>query len=103
MKGKSPAPAKAQKPKTLTRRVVFSMHAEPGSEVAVSGDFNNWNPEGKKMADKKGDGHYTATMNLAPGIYEYKFIINKTWCVDPVCKDWVPNSLGTLNSILHVE
>jgi 1,4-alpha-glucan branching enzyme len=100
MKAKASA---MQKPKALTRRIVFSVNAEPGSEVAVSGDFNKWNPEGKKLTDKKGDGRFTVTMNLAPGIYEYKFIINKTWCVDPACKDWVPNSLGTLNSVLHVE
>lgn len=102
MKGKATTPS-TQKPKTPTRRVVFSVNAEPGSEVAVAGDFNNWNPDGKKLTDKKGDGHFAVTMNLAPGIYEYKFIINKTWCVDPACKDWVPNSLGTLNSVLHVE
>ena len=98
------AAAKAPKaPKTLTKRVLFSVNAEPGSDVAVSGDFNNWNPKGKKMTDKKGDGHFSVALNLAPGSYEYKFIINQTWCVDPACMDWVPNSLGTLNSVLHVE
>ena len=39
---------------------------------------------------------------LAPGEYEYKFVINGTWCVDPNCKEWRQNTLGTLNSVLRV-
>jgi 1,4-alpha-glucan branching enzyme len=103
MKNSSPAARRAKPTVARTRRIVFCVNAEPGSEVAVSGDFNNWAPEGRKMADKKGDGRFTVTMNLAPGIYEYKFLIDKTWCVDPNCKDWIPNAFGTLNSVLHVE
>lgn len=84
------------------KRVVFSVAAEPGSTVGVSGSFNNWDPIGRPMTDKKGDGNYTATVLLAPGVYEYKFIVNGTWSVDPNCTEWVQNSLGTLNSVLHV-
>ncbi len=86
-----------------SRRITFSLRAEPGSKVSVSGDFNHWHPEGKPMLDKKGDGLYKATLYLAPGVYEYKFVVNDIWLVDPECKDWVPNTMGTLNSILRVE
>ncbi|MDD5705163.1 MAG: glycogen-binding domain-containing protein [Kiritimatiellae bacterium] len=96
-----PKEKNATKPRT--KRVVFSVRAEPGSVVGVSGDFNNWAPEGKPMSDKMGDGLFKTTVNLAPGVYEYKFVINGTWCVDPECKEWVQNSLGTLNSVLRVE
>lgn len=85
------------------KRVTFTLAAGAGSTVCVAGDFNNWDPEGKVMVDKKNNGVYTATLMLAPGTYEYKFIINKTWCVDPTCREWVQNSLGTLNSVLRVE
>ncbi len=103
MKCKKAAAPKAVSPKVNTKRVVLTVNADPGSEVAVSGDFNAWNSDGKRMTDKKGKGQFTVTLNLAPGIYEYKFIINKTWSLDPNCKEWVPNSYGTLNSVLHVE
>ncbi len=85
------------------RRITFTLSAEAGHKVAVSGDFNDWDPKGRKMVDKNGDGNYQVTMNLAPGVYEYKFIVDDTWCVDAACKDWVPNSFGTLNSVVHVE
>jgi len=84
------------------RRVSFSVRAEAGAQVFLSGDFNAWNPIDKEMADKKGDGLYTATLILAPGDYQYKFVIDGTWCADPECPDWVPNEHGTLNSLLHV-
>ena len=89
--------------KTQSRkRVTFSVSAEPGSRVAVSGDFNNWDAAGRPMEDKKGDGNYSATIRLAPGVYEYKFIVNDTWSIDPNCAEWVQNSFGTLNSVIHV-
>lgn len=84
------------------RRVMFSVSAEPGSTVAVSGDFNNWDANGRPMEDKQGDGNYVATILLAPGVYEYKFIVNGTWSIDPNNTEWVQNTFGTLNSVLHV-
>ena len=43
------------------------------------------------------------TILLAPGIYEYKFVINGVWTLDPdPDRDWTQNGLGTLNSVLRV-
>ncbi len=109
---KKAAPKKAA-PKTVAvpkkaaasearKRVVFTLAADVGSEVYVAGDFNNWDSSGKKLVDKKNDGVYSAALTLAPGEYEYKFVINGTWCVDPNCAEWHQNSLGTLNSVLRV-
>jgi len=85
------------------RRVSFSVRAEPGSKVFLAGSFNNWDPTAKEMIDKKGDGTYAATLQLAPGDYQYKFVIDGTWCADPECPDWTQNDHGTLNSVKHVE
>jgi len=84
------------------KRVTFSIQAEPGSKVAVAGSFNNWDAEANLLKDKKGTGAYAATLLLASGTHEYKFVINGTWWVDPACVEWVQNDLGTLNSLLHV-
>lgn len=89
-------------PNANKKRVTFTVAAEPGSTVGVSGDFNNWDPVGRTMVDKKGDGNYSVTILLSPGVYEYKFIVNNTWSVDPNCTEWVQNSLGTLNGVLRV-
>lgn len=100
-----PAAAPAEKPaeKVALHRVTFTYRAEPGSTVSVAGDFNEWDPAAKVLEDKEGTGLYKAIVRLAPGTYEYKFVVNGTWCVDPDCKDWVQNAMGTLNSVLRVE
>ncbi|MGM0497251.1 MAG: isoamylase early set domain-containing protein [Bacteroidota bacterium] len=85
---------------TTKKRVTFQVKAEPGSEVYVAGDFNNWEPK-KKLTNKNNDGVFKGTMLLGRHKrYEYKFIINGKWSVDPNCDEWVPNSLGSLNSVL---
>ena len=86
------------------KRVTFTLAADAGSEVYLAGDFNNWDPAGKKLTDKKGDGVYSTFVMLAPGEYEYKFhfIADNIWCVDPNCKEWRQNIYGSLNSVLHV-
>ena len=92
----------AKKAGPKTQRVTFSVRAEVGSKVFLAGCFNDWNPMAKEMSDKKSEGVYTATLSLAPGDYQYKFVVDGTWCADPECADWVQNDLGTLNSVKHV-
>ncbi len=95
------APRKASAPKA--ERVVLTVQADPGSTVFLSGSFNNWDPAALKMIDKDGNGLYSVTVTLAPGIYEYKFVINGVWTLDPdPDRDWTQNGLGTLNSVLRV-
>jgi len=89
--------------KAKTQRVTFTVRAKEGSKVFLAGIFNNWDPTTKPMADKTGDGVYTVALNLAPGSYQYKFVIDGTWCADPECKDWIQNDHGTLNSVKTVE
>ncbi len=96
------APVAAKKTEPKNQRVTFSVRAEVGSKVFLAGSFNEWSPSAKEMVDKKGDGVFTATVSLAPGSYQYKFVIDGTWCADPECADWVQNDLGTLNSVKTV-
>jgi len=93
------APAKsAPQPK----RVTFTVRADPGSKVFVAGDFNKWSATATPLTDHARTGSFSVVLPLEPGSYEYKFVINGTWCVDPECPEWVQNSLGTLNSVCTV-
>jgi len=82
------------------KRVTFKIDAEPGSTVAVAGDFNNWDPNKKQLKDKAGDGKFQGVAMVDQGRHEYKFVINDTWCVDPNCDDWAHNEYGSMNSVL---
>jgi 1,4-alpha-glucan branching enzyme len=100
MKRSTTAPAKSGT--RQKHRVTFSVRAESGAKVFLAGNFNGWDPAAKEMTDPRGEGVYTAVLLLAPGDYQYKFVIDGTWCADPECPDWTPNEHGTLNSVKHV-
>jgi 1,4-alpha-glucan branching enzyme len=84
------------------RRVTFQVRARPGSTVCLAGSFNGWSPAAKRLRDAQGDGTYRATLLLAPGCYEYKFVVDGMWCVDPAASESVANDVGSLNSVITV-
>ena len=90
-------------PASGRKRIYFQLKADPGSEVAISGSFNDWNEKAKKMVDRNNNGEYGITLFLPPGRHEYKFIINGEWHVDPECPNWAVNDCGTLNSVITVK
>ena len=90
--------------KAAVKNVTFTIHAEKGKAVYVAGEFNQWNPTAKKMAYKARSRIYTATVKLEAGKdYQYKFVIDGTWCADPENTNAVPNDQGTFNSIITVK
>jgi len=91
---------KATTKKPAAKSVMFTVHGEKGRNVYLAGSFNNWNPSSKKMTFK--NGVYSTSVKLIPGSYQYKFIIDGTWCADPENEKSVPNDQGTFNSIIDV-
>ena len=97
------AAKKAPVKKVALKNVTFTFHAEKGKSVYVAGEFNQWDPAAKKMAYKASTGIYSAVIKLAPGTYQYKFVIDGTWCADPENANCVPNDQGTFNSVIDVK
>lgn len=89
--------------KPVAKAVTFTVHAEKGKAVYVAGEFNKWDPTAKKMAYKARSGVYAATVKLVPGEYQYKFVIDGTWCADPENVNSVQNDQGTFNSVVIVK
>jgi len=100
---KKSAPKTAKAAKAVTKAVTFTVHAEKGKAIYLAGEFNGWDPTAKKMAYKAKGGIYAATIKLAAGNYQYKFVIDGTWCADPENAQAVPNDQGTFNSIVTVK
>jgi len=80
--------------------VVFEIKAPGAKEVQVAGAFNNWD---KVLLEKGADGAFRTTLSLAPGKYEYRFVVDGTWMEDPANSDTVPNPYGGVNSVLTVK
>ena len=114
---KAAAPKKAAEPKkaeckcakkcaarkAAAKEVTFTFHGEKGKSVYVAGEFNNWDPTAKKLAFKARQGLYTASVKLAAGSYQYKFVVDGTWCADPENATFVANDQGTFNSVIEVK
>ena len=100
---KTCATKKCTAKKPVAKSVTFTVHADKGKAVYLAGVFNQWSLTAKKMAYKAKSGIYTATVKLAPGSYEYKFVIDGTWCADPENANSVPNDQGTFNSVIVVK
>jgi len=66
------------------------------AKVALAGDFNNWQPA--RMRKQK-DGSHVSIVPLAPGTYEYKFIVDGRWVVDEENGAFAWNPYGSVNSV----
>ena len=87
--------------KTQKRRITFKVESSEAREVILVGDFNSWD-ESKHIMKRDDKGRWTKIVTLAPGNYEYKFLVDGQWQNDPSNDQIVPNSFGTLNNVLSV-
>jgi hypothetical protein len=83
-----------------TQEVLFVLPALNAENVAVVGNFNAW--EGTALSDPDGDGIWTASVPLAPGRYEYAFIIDgRWWGQDPLADEYI-QSFGEYSSVRYI-
>jgi 1,4-alpha-glucan branching enzyme len=75
--------------------------AQPVRNVRVVGSFNAWDEEQGRMQKGK-NGEWRKRVNLQPGRYEYKFVVDGEWQVDPDASESVRNQFGTENSVLQL-
>jgi cyclomaltodextrinase / maltogenic alpha-amylase / neopullulanase len=80
------------------QRVVFSLDGagKPWSKVQVAGEINSWNP-GMGELQRVGDKWQT-TFILNPGAYQYQYVTDGTWGLDPGNSNTVSNGIGGFNS-----
>ncbi len=82
-------------------RVQFSLRPPAAvQEAFLAGDFNNWQPA--PMGRRK-DGSFATALPLRPGRYEYKYVVDGKWIVDPDTSMWAENPFGSVNSIVEVR
>jgi len=83
--------------------VTFILKGLPqATEVYLAGDFNQWQPEKRRMSKYK-DGTFRAKVSLKPGKYQYKFVADGVWISDAEAPEQVVNPFGSLNSQIRVE
>jgi hypothetical protein len=71
-------------------------------EVFVAGDFNQWKPTATPMCIGAG-GEWCAEVQLPPGSYEYRFVVDGAWKDDPKAAATKPNPFGGQNAVKIVS
>lgn len=79
----------------------FCHKAPIGHTVSLAGVFNDWDPAKNAMLH---DGEaYCCMIELPPGEYEYKLVVDGEWMLDEDNPNFVSNDFGTLNSVVIVK
>ncbi len=87
---------------SMRGNVTFRLSGRPNARiVAVAGSFNNWN-QSQFLFARVGN-EWICKINLPPGEYEYKFIVDGDWLTDPRNPEMRHDDRGNTNSVLVVE
>jgi len=83
-------------------QIVFKLETPTAPQsVHVVGDFNDWSKTANPLSDKNGDSVWETTIQLEPGQYEYRFLIDGLIRIkDPENPFWAGEKS---NSILWVK
>jgi 1,4-alpha-glucan branching enzyme len=86
----------------------FAYQAEGAKVVFLAGSFNDWNSESTPMT-RKSSGKWIADLELAPGAYEYRYVVDGDWCNEPECTGHEscphcgPNPFGLKNQRVQIK
>lgn len=89
-------------PPSLTGNTAFRLKGFPDAKiVSVAGSFNNWDAT-KNLMTRDGDG-WICRVDLSPGKYEYKFVVDGEWIIDPENPSTARDNAGNVNSVLEIK
>jgi len=83
--------------------VVFVTLYPRAGTVQVAGDFNNWQPEQTPMQKVGDSGVWQTEMNLSPGRYRYRLVVDGQWQQDPYNELTELNPFGGFNSVVEIK
>ena len=91
-----------ERAETLKSSVTLSWRPPRPKKVFVAGDFYDWNTDSHPLTLDE-NGEWKIELELTSGTYEYCFVVNGKWILDPTCETSVKNPFGSYNSVLTVK
>lgn len=84
------------------RETDFTLLAPAAKEVFIAGDFNQWqiNNRSRMVID---NGLWIKRLQLKPGRYRYRFVVDGKWRQDPENPRYQMNPFGSMDSLLEVR
>jgi len=83
-------------------KVQFSYYDPYAGKVHLAGSFNNWSTTATPMS-KDDEGYWKTTMDLDPGEYEYKFVVDGAWITDQENPNTKADPYGGTNSVVEIS
>lgn len=74
----------------------FSLRAAAGSQVAVAGDFNDWEPQ---ALSESSEGVFENAFKIPKDAHEYKYLVNDQWTLAED-QPWQTNQQGAANHVI---
>jgi chromosome partitioning protein len=96
----APPPVTAAAPRATPDGILFTVDAPNAFEVQIAGDFNDWTPE-RTIMEPKGRV-WRALLQLAPGRYRYRYVIDGVWMPDPLNPLFEPSQFAGEDSVVVV-
>jgi len=87
--------------KPQRQMVVLNFDEIDCKRLQLAGDFNNWVPD-QDIETRNINGHWQKVFTAAPGVYEYRIVVDGKWQQDPTNSAEIPNELGGINSLLQI-
>jgi 1,4-alpha-glucan branching enzyme len=103
----SPAAPTAVEESSPSDRMVarqFVIESERARQVALVGDFNQWNPERHRLHRDGRTARWFITVQLPAGLHKYAFIVDDSvWTPDPSAVRTVDRDFGVTSSLVLVQ
>ena len=96
----APPPLTAAAPRATPDGILFTVESPNAFEVQIAGDFNDWTPE-RTIMEPKGRV-WRALLQLAPGRYRYRYVIDGLWMPDPLNPLFEPSQFAGEDSVVVV-
>ena len=89
-------------PPSLKGNTTFRLKGhEDASVVILTGTFNNWH-QSQLLFGREG-GEWVCRLDLDPGVYQYKFVVDGDWLLDPSNPETAEDEAGNVNNVLEVK
>ena len=88
------------------REIVVRFRDEQANDVRIAGDFNGWVPDKgvRSLIESEGETRvWTKILRLAPGTYQYRYVVDGEWRADPENPEAISSAVGGRNSVLVVS
>ena len=85
-----------------SKKVAFEYYAPQARQAWLAGTFNDWR-EDEFQLKKDRSGKWRLELELAPGRYEYRYLVDGVWENDQRPVECVPNTFGSWNCVVTVQ